>query len=151
MRRSSPRRSMREGKRRFFHPADEGHTALSIMKSEPLAVLAAGLLILSCLVTGECLLCKRGDCRMGSVWVCSRITRSYLMSVGEYRLGGGLLLKHVFSGRDRHINTCYLTTICCVHRPSLTSGNFNSKTNVVSYFRFLTRCNIHVDGNSHRT
>ena len=60
MRGSSPRRSMREGKRRFFHPADEGHTALSIMKSEPLAVLAAGLLILSCLVTGECWLSKRG-------------------------------------------------------------------------------------------
>ncbi|KAK2189160.1 hypothetical protein NP493_114g04041 [Ridgeia piscesae] len=79
VRRSSPRRSMREGKRRFFHPADEGHTALSIMKSEPLAVLAAGLLILSCLVTGECLLCKRGDCRMGSVW--SEVRRGQLSSV----------------------------------------------------------------------
>ena len=47
-------RSMSEGGLSSSHSGDVGHSAMSIVTSEPLALFAAFLLILSCLVTGEC-------------------------------------------------------------------------------------------------
>ena len=51
--RAQSRRSMKERDMSFFHPTEIVHSVMSAMTSEPLATFTAGLLILSCLVTGE--------------------------------------------------------------------------------------------------